>query len=147
MKVICKNGFYKFYPEAAYEIVQFQNTFGRSLVRRGDYYTFSKLADLPDYSIMGQMYGGLVAIANYAGPVEDVFGENKLKYNVIDDKIELNGLIDVVHERADNFAWVVTGIPAAYAQLSDRTIISGYQGFVNVNYGYTTVIGWENADF
>ncbi len=146
MKVICEHGYYKFFPEWAGEVVQFEDTFGRELVAVGNYYTFAKLAALENYSIEGQDYGGIPAKVNYAGRVEDVFRENQLKYNIEDDKIETNDNPTIVGEKADNFIWVVTGIPQAFAQLQDKTVISGFQGFVNVIYNYTTVSRWENAN-
>lgn len=146
MKVICEHGYYKFFPEGASEVVQFEDTFGRELVAVGNYYTFAKLAALENYSIEGQDYGGIPAKVNYAGRVEDVFRENQLKYNIEDDKIETNDNPTIVGEKTDNFIWVVTGIPQAFAQLQDKTVISGFQGFVNVIYNYTTVSRWENAN-
>lgn len=146
MKVICERGYYKFFPEGENEIVAFENIIGRDLVAVGNYYTFAKLADLPDYSIEGQPYGGIIAKKNFAGRVEDVFYENGLKYNIDDDTIETNDNLAIVGENADNYSWVVTGIPQAYAQLSDKTVISGFQGFVNIIYNYTTVNRWENAN-
>lgn len=146
MKVICEHGYYKFFPEWAGEVAQFENTFGRELVAVGDYYTFAKLAELDNYSIQGQDYGGFPAKVNYAGRIEDVFHENQLKYNIQDDTIESSDMLTIVGEKVDNFNWVVTGIPQAYAQLQDKTVISGFQGFVNVMYNYTAVSRWENAN-
>lgn len=146
MKVICERGYYKFFPEIANEIAVFENVTGRELVAVGNYYTFAKLAELSDYSIEGQDYGGIIAKKNFAGRVEDVFYENGLKYNIEDDTIETNDNLAIVGEKIDNYVWVVTGIPQAYAQLSDKTVITGFQGFVNVMYNYTTVSGWENAN-
>lgn len=146
MKVICERGYYKFFPENASEVVMFENTTGRSLVAVGDYYTFAKLAELENYSIQGQNYGGIPAKKNYAGRIEDVFYENSLKYNIQDDTIETNDNLAIVGEKIDNYVWVVTGVPQAYAQLSDKTVVSGFQGFVNVIYNYTTVSRWENAN-
>ena len=85
MKVICERGYYKFFPEIADEIAVFENVTGRELVAVGNYYTFAKLAELSDYSIEGQEYGGIIAKKNFAGRVEDVFYENGLKYNIEDD--------------------------------------------------------------
>lgn len=146
MKVICEHGYYKFFPEFANEVVLFENMTGRSLVKVGDYYTFAKLSELENYSIEGQNYGGIKAIKNYSGKIEDVFYENQLKYNIEDDTIESNDNLTIVGERVDGYVWVVTGIPQAYAQLEDRTVITGFQGFVNVMYNYTTVSRWENAN-
>lgn len=146
MKVICEHGYYKFFPEGSGEIAQFENTFNRKLVAVGNYYTFEKLAKLENYSIEGQDYGGIIAKKNYAGRVEDVFYENQLKYNIQDDTIETNDKLTIVGEHVDNFIWVVTGLPQAYGQLQDKTVITGFQGFVNVIYNNTTVSGWENAN-
>ena len=146
MKIICEHGYYKFFPEIANEIAIFENVFNRKLVAVGDYYTFAKLAELQNYSIEGQDYGGIPAKVNYAGRIEDVFYQNQLKYNIEDDTIESNDKLAIVGERTDNYSWVVTGIPQAYGQLSDKTVISGFQGFVNVMYNYTTVSRWENAN-
>ena len=130
MKIICEHGYYKFFPEIANEIAIFENVFNRKLVAVGDYYTFAKLAELQNYSIEGQDYGGIPAKVNYAGRIEDVFYQNQLKYNIEDDTIESNDKLAIVGERTDNYSWVVTGIPQAYGQLSDKTVISGFQGFV-----------------
>lgn len=146
MKVICEHGYYKFFPEIANEVAIFESVTKRELVAVGDYYTFAKLAVLPNYSIEGQDFGGIKAKKNFAGRIEDVFYENELKYNVEDDTIETNDNLAIVGERIDNYSWVVTGIPQAYGQLSDKTVISGFQGFVNVMYNYTTVSRWENAN-
>lgn len=146
MKVICERGYYKFFPDSANEIAVFENIIGRTLVSVGNYYTFEKLANLPNYSIQGQEYGGIKAIKNYSGKIEDVFYENRLKYNIQDDKIESSDNLTVVGERIDNFIWIVTGIPQAYAQLQDKSVITGFQGFVNVMYNYTAVNRWENAN-
>ena len=109
-------------------------------------YAETLFAELSDYSIEGQEYGGIIAKKNFAGRVEDVFYENGLKYNIEDDTIETNDNLAIVGEKIDNYVWVVTGIPQAYAQLSDKTVITGFQGFVNVMYNYTTVSRWENAN-
>ena len=146
MKVICETGYFRFYPENASEIAMFENLFNRELVAVDDYYTFAQLAELDDYSIMGQNYGGMPAKVNYAGRVVDVFRENALKYNIVKDKIESNDKLEVVGESANNYVWVVTGIAPAFAQLRDRSIITGYQGFVDLVYGVTTVSRWEHAD-
>lgn len=147
MKVICERGYYKFFPETANDVAVFENMTGRALVAVGNYYTFAKLAELPNFSIEGQMYGGIVSKKNYAGRVEDVFYQNKLKYNIADDTIESNDKLAVIGERVDNYIWVVSGIPQAYGQLSDKTVVSGFRGFVDVMYNYTAITGWENADF
>lgn len=113
----------------------------------GDFYTFPALAGLPDYSIEGQLFGGVKAKINYASTPWEVFKQNGLNYNLDTDTIESSDAqVNIVGESADNYNWVVTGIPPAFAQLSDKTKISGFQGFIDVVRNYTIVTRWENAD-
>lgn len=146
MKINCENGFYKFYPEGSEELNIFADRFGVELVRMGDFFTFPALAALPDYSIEGQLFGGIVASINYAAAPWVVFARNRLKYDLENGIIISSDKIDTVGERSTGYNWVVTGIVPAFAQLNDKTIISGFNGFYNVIEDYTLVYRWENAD-
>lgn len=144
MKVLCENGYYKFYTDGVNELIQFADIFGQELIKVGDFYTFPKLAELPDYSIEGASYGSEVtAIATYAGDYSDVFGKNKLKYDIEKDKIVTNTETSVVGEKKNNYTWVVTGIPQAYGQLQDKQRIIGFEGFIDLVRGYTLVSRWQ----
>lgn len=146
MRIDCTNGFYKFYPDGINELTIFSEIFGIDLVHMGDFYTFKQLAELPDYSIKGQIFGGIVASKNYAGTPWDVFSQNGLKFNIEKGIITTNDMIESVGERVTGYNWIITGIPPAFAQLSDKTIIKGFQGFVNVIENYTVVYRWQNEN-
>ena len=146
MKIICEHGYYKFYPETPNDLIIFSDTYGVDLVKVGDFYTYPELATLPDYSIKNQGLGGFPAILNYAGKPWDVFRENKLNYDAENGKITKNNPAGQVGENPTNYVWVVVGIPPAFSELSDKTIISGFEGWVNVVKNYTVVARWQNAD-
>lgn len=145
MQIICEHGFYKFYPDAPNELVVFADKFGVELVKMDDFYTYPALADLPDYSIKGQPYGGIVSPVNYSGRPWSVFRENKLNYDVESGTIVMNNRHGIVGETPTNYVWVVIGIPSAFSALADKTIITGFEGWLNVVDGYTIITRWQNA--
>lgn len=83
MKLICENGFYKFFPSFVGEIKLWENKNGIRLFKMRDFWTFESLANFPNYSFMGQFVFGIIpALVNYAGSPEEVLAKNKLTYNV-----------------------------------------------------------------
>ena len=145
MKITCERGFYKFYPESPNELVIFGDLYGVELVPMGDFYTYPALASLPDYSIQGQLFGGIEAVVNFAGKPWEVFMQNRLKYDPEKGIIRKNQPQGKVGENPTNYIWLVVGIPQAYAELNDKTIISGFTGWLNVVKNYSIIARWENA--
>lgn len=146
MRIVCRKGFYKFYPESPSELSLFADKYGQELVRCGDYWTFPKM-DILDYSIKGQPVVGLIpAIVNYAGTPAGVFAENKLIYSLDLDMILMNVIQGKIGEQASDYCWVVPGIPQAYGVLSDGSIATGFDGWLNLVLGYTTVSWWESEN-
>lgn len=146
MKINCVKGFYKFYPESANDLTLFADIFGVELIKSGDYFTFGALASLDDYSIKNQNYGGIPAKINYAGTQSDVFASNGLKYDAENDLITTSDIIDTVGEHRSNYNWVVTGICPAFARLADNTLITGFDGYIDVINGFTVIYRWEYAN-
>lgn len=146
MKIICEFGYYKFYPETPNDLVVFSDTYGVDLVKVEDFYTYPKLASLPDYSIKGQLFGGIEAIVNYAGKPWQVFQQNKLNYDPESDRITLNDITGVVGETQTNYLWIVVGIPPAYSELTNKKVITGFEGWLNVVEDYTIITRWQNAN-
>lgn len=142
MRIICHKGFYKFYPETSNDLLLFEDKYG-NLVQVKDYYTFPALAALPDYSIKNQLYGGIEALVNYAATPARVFAENKLKYDLESDTIKKNVAEGAIGERTTNYLWIVIGIPQAYAFLSDKSLVTGFDGHLNLVNGYTIISRWE----
>lgn len=145
MRVICHKSFYKFYPETANDLLLFEDKFGK-LKAKEDYYTYPALADLPDYSIKNQPYGGVISKINYADTAEQVFIQNDLKYDLESDTIKQNRVAGLVGERPTNYIWIVVGIPQAFSLLSDKSIMTGFEGRLNLVNGYTLISRWEIED-
>lgn len=142
MRIICRKGYYKFYPESVNELLLFADKYGE-LVQVKDYYTFPALAQLPDYSIKNQLYGGIVSLVNYASSPDRVFAQNKLKYDLESGTIKQNITDGKVGEHTTNYVWVVVGIPPVYAFLENKSVTTGFDGWLNVVKGYTLISRWE----
>ena len=148
MKIICEFGFYKFFPESVTDLMLFKAATGKTLVKVEDFYTYSALAALGDYSIKGQDFGGVTAIVSFEGKPWEVFRQNALNYDVDSDKIEkAYSKSRIVNESMDGYFWSVTGIPRSHAQLADKTRITGFEGFIDVKRNYTIIIRWQNENY
>lgn len=82
MRIFCENGFYKFFPETALDIPIFERKNKVSLVPFDGAYSFSSMTVYPRFSILGQLYGSLPAMATYAGRYADIFKANGFVYSL-----------------------------------------------------------------
>ena len=82
MRIFCENGFYKFFPETALDIPIFERKNKVSLVPFDGAYSFSSMTVYPRFSILGQLYGSLPALATYAGRYADIFKANGFVYSL-----------------------------------------------------------------
>lgn len=82
MRIFCENGFYKFFPETALDLPIFERKNKVSLVPFDGAYSFSSMTVYPRFSILGQLYGSLPALATYAGRYADIFKENGFVYSL-----------------------------------------------------------------
>src|SRR4051812_4712842 len=82
MRVLCRHGHFAFYPRKASDINQFSQSFGVTLKREEDYYTFPRLQGAPKYSLLGKLYVNLPALATYEGMPWEVMKANDFVYNV-----------------------------------------------------------------
>lgn len=143
MQIICNKGFYKFYPETSTDLILFQTQFKIGLVKVGDFWTFPKLAELPDFSIKNQQYGDLPAIVNYASCPERVLAANNMIYDVNGHVIRHPQLPADVGERNYNYNYLITGLPPAHGKLKNGRVIIGFSGYVNLAAGYTIISEWD----
>jgi hypothetical protein len=81
MKIVCINGYYKFYEDKAGEIAQFNSRFSQDIKHYKDYYTFSTLANLPEYSLKGKLFSGLIATKTFFGEPWEILKANNFTYN------------------------------------------------------------------
>jgi hypothetical protein len=88
VKIDCLNGFYKFTPENPLDLSRLKIVFGIELVPYDDYFTFSILRDMDNFSIVGfPVMSGIIPSAgiakkNFAGKKWEVLKENNLIYNL-----------------------------------------------------------------
>ena len=82
MRIFCENGFYKFFPETALDLPIFERKNKVSLVPFDGAYSFSSMTVYPRFSILGQLYGSLPALATYAGRYADIFKANGFVYSL-----------------------------------------------------------------
>lgn len=88
MRIQCNAGFFIIRDEATWEVPRFTNIFGLDLVSFRDFYTFPFLADPPGYSIIGNPFLGVNAIANYEGEPWEVMRENEIVYDFSDGTVK-----------------------------------------------------------
>lgn len=129
MRIFCKNGYYKFYPQNIGDLKFFTEVTGFNLKPEKDYYTFDTLANLDNYIFAGWPLGLSVAIKNYAGDKAELFKNNKVTYNYTLDQI-VPILTVVGSMRIDEGAFMATPeLPQAhkFKGLSNR--VTGFNGF------------------
>jgi hypothetical protein len=133
MKIICENGFYKFYPSSLADIRRFYDKYGVRLVQCEDYYTFEALSLLPKYSIAGQSYGGLIAIKTCSGNRESVMSKNLFTYNQATKSVApIPSVIGKMDYSYSNY-FIMSNLPQAYFY-DNFGVITGFYGWVNMDY-------------
>lgn len=132
MKIICENGFYKFFPVNVMELEVYQKLSGYKLYFNGMFWTFKDLLDFPKFSFMGQNVGLNIAIKNFSGSQEEVLRENALTYNlklgIITPKAVVLNYIDY-----DKGSFMSSRhLPQAFGFDKELTKVSGFEAFVDV---------------
>jgi hypothetical protein len=82
MRVLCRHGHFAFYPRKASDVARFAQTYGFELEREEDYFTFSNLVGVPNYSLLGSIYVNIPALVTCAGTPWDVMKANNFVYNI-----------------------------------------------------------------
>jgi len=136
MRIICEKGFYKFFPQEVGDIKRFEAKTGYSLVQSEDYFTFPVLAALPNFSIVGQPYSGLiVGLKNYAGKREEVMAQNGLTYHVKLKRLLLaSSFAGFTKMKYDYSNFIVMGeLPQAYFY-DDSGLITGFSCVLDLKF-------------
>ena len=129
MRIFCKNGYYKFYPQNIGDLKFFTEATGFKLKPEKDYYTFDTLADLDNYIFAGWTLGLSIAIKNYAGDKAELLKANGVMYNYTIDQI-VPTLSIIGKLRIDEGAYMATPeLPQAgkFTGLLNR--VTGFSGF------------------
>lgn len=129
MRVYCKNGYYKFYPQDIGALKFFIEATGFNLKAEKDYYTFDTLANLNNYIFAGWPLGLSIAIKNYAGDKSELLKVNQVTYNyTIDQIVPIVSIIGKL--RIDEGAYMSTPeLPQVgkFTGLLNR--VTGFSGF------------------
>jgi hypothetical protein len=137
MKIICEKGFYKFFPTDIAEVRRFGDKYGVPLVQCDDFFTFEVLAELPNYSIKGQPYSGVIlALETWAGKREEVMTANGLTYDQSRKGLTLSSSPSLFTKKmsydiSGNYI-VMSNLPQAYFY-DNGGLITGFHGWVNVD--------------
>lgn len=145
MRVVCENGYYRFYPKRSSEVFLFCDYFNFALLRKGNYYTFPFLVNAPDHSIITKPYLNLLANALYEGNPWEVMGANRFVYNINSQiLVPLDSVSTVIEliDTGDCFVPDVTMIQAGSLNRTGRRIKS-FDSFFHQAYLQLRVVGVE----
>lgn len=134
MRLICENGFYKFFPDYIGEVKLFENKNGIKLYNCRDFFTFEALKNFPNYSLKGQpLIGNISASVNYAGLPEEVLAKNKLTFNL--KTATITPRAEAMVQKLDYVSgayMTFPSMPQAFALDLDLQTITGFSGFMDV---------------
>lgn len=132
MLINCINGFYMFQPESINELDIWQRLNNIELVRDGEYFTFKELAEFPNYSFAGWLYGLIPFISNYTGEKSEVMARNKLTFDLSSQSITsvlLATATDIVADYGEGIYKNSPKLPQAYTLTKDLKLMSGFLAF------------------
>ena len=82
MRIVVRHGYFSFYPRNAEELSRIQNIYDLELQRVQDFYTFARLVEAKDYSLIGAPYLNLTANKTFEGKPWEVMRENSFVYHM-----------------------------------------------------------------
>lgn len=138
MRIFCENGFYKFFPETALDLPIFERKNKVSLVPFDGAYSFSSMTVYPRFSILGQLYGSLPALATYAGRYADIFKANGFVYSLALGQVVPKALVALqTVAYTDGAAFLsASQMPQAGALNKKGYPISGFSARCEVEYNW-----------
>jgi hypothetical protein len=144
MRIVCENGFYKFFPHYVGDIRRFSNKYGVELVQCEDYFTFKILAELPNYSFAGHPYGGLIATVNYAGKREEVMAKNGFTYYQSTQLLAPTTFVKKMDYSVSNYI-VMDSLPQAF-NYDVNGVITGFSLILDIDFMKYKIERWFYAD-
>lgn len=138
MWIFCENGFYKFFPETALDLPIFERKNKVSLIEFDGAYSFSAMKVYPRFSILGQLYGSLPALATYAGRYADLFKANGFVYSLALGQVVPKALVALqTVAYTDGSAFMSAGeLPQAGALDKKGYPISGFSARCEVEFNW-----------
>lgn len=138
MRIFCENGFYKFYPETPLDLPIFERKNKVSLIEFDGAYSFDAMEFYPNYSILGQFYGTIPAMATYAGRYADLFKANGFVYSLTLGQVVPKALVALqTVAYTDGSAFMSAGqLPQAGALNKKGYPISGFSARCDVDFNW-----------
>lgn len=93
MRVLCRHGYFCFYPKDETEVSRFGALFTQNLVRKDDFYTFPLLKLAPDYCLKGKPFLGVTASLTFEGNPWEIMRENGFVYDFVAQAVKLKSAV------------------------------------------------------
>jgi len=88
MKIKCLHGYFIFEETRAGQVSEFMSHYqGLSLTPVDNYFTFTAIANAPEYSLTGADFLGATATKSYEGKPWEIFKQNGFVYNFNTDSV------------------------------------------------------------
>lgn len=143
MRVTCLNGYFIFTEDLLGEIAFFNSFYSQDLVAKNNYYTFSKLAVAPIYSVAPVPYLGVPTTKTYCGDPWEVMRENGIVYNftlgLAQPKLSITSTTPLIRTA---YGFRTNGLMQPGSFTSDLKRITGYQARVDLDtqgFDYTEI--------
>lgn len=136
MKVKCLHGYFKFEEQYSGEASEFVSLFGLDLEPVDNYYTFSALAEAPDFALAGLEYLGAATTKTFAGRPWDVMRENNLVYNFNTGLVvPITSITQVVKLSLAGTYWVSPGLILPGSLTDEGTRVTDYAAWFSRSRG------------
>lgn len=142
MKITCLHGYFIFEELEPGQVSEFMSAFKVELVRKDNYYTFKKLAEAKDYSLLGLPYLGVPATKTYEGQPWEVMKENGLVYHFNSDLVlPIETIFDVADIKEANSYFLSQGliVPGSFTNAVRIKNYSGFYLFDQFKFKYTEI--------
>lgn len=127
MKIKCLHGYFIFEESKAGQVADMINLFGFALVLKDGYYTFSSLAEAPQFSIAGGTYLGAAATKTFEGKPWEVMRENGLVYDFANDEvIRIDTVTQPIELSSTNRYFLSSGMILAGSLTDDGSRVKEY---------------------
>lgn len=143
MIVTCLHGYFIFTEDLMGEVAFFNSFYSQNLVAKNNYYTFSKLALAPIYSVAPLPYLDVPTTKTYCGEPWEVMRENGIVYNftlgIAQPKSAITATTPITRTK---YGYRTNGIIQPGSFSPDLKKITGFQGridFDTQSFDYTEI--------
>lgn len=130
MRIDCIHGYFKIFETSPGQLSEFVSSYGFSIKRSGDHFTFAKLVDAPNYSLAGGVFLGAPTTKRFSGQPWEVMRENGLVYNFsLDVVVPTATIIQRTELEQVGYVWSSKGLLLPGSLTEDGSRVKGYAAF------------------